>query len=327
MRKPHPVYGIVRGNSVYGIRTISIYSNRLKSIVGDCTQASASEDARDKYFAELVSEVDLISRQRLSAVATVFTNQTAVMDALIAELEGTESSLQDCLTSKEKTVQTLKNEQSRLDNVATMLENLGILEVFALPVCVLTVQNITLSEYHRQLGIIPPLGLAVDSPIQGCGVISKHGGALVPGFYWIRPPCAQETVRAFCGPDGSTYAVVKVQDDGNVEHMKHVCDSIGLQPLQIVSGNEVPVLQDMLISMEWNNASPIAIAVDVAHNGTFFDISLQEDVTYPLLSRGVEHVSNTAGISTNGMYFFDRNLEKIGAAICFLSPRNIQNTR
>merc|ERR1712050_477766 len=50
MREPHPVYGKLRGHSLFGINSLALFAQRSRMVVHECSQAAASTDARDKYF-------------------------------------------------------------------------------------------------------------------------------------------------------------------------------------------------------------------------------------------------------------------------------------
>jgi len=50
MREPHPVYGKLRGHSLFGINSLALFAQRSRIVVQECSQAAASTDARDKYF-------------------------------------------------------------------------------------------------------------------------------------------------------------------------------------------------------------------------------------------------------------------------------------
>lgn len=96
MRAAHPTYGNVRGKSMLGIRRISLYENRLRTVTAPCSQAGASTDARDKYFivaapntprasseAEVPSrDVELASKSLASAVMTLLALEPEVSSCI-----------------------------------------------------------------------------------------------------------------------------------------------------------------------------------------------------------------------------------------------------
>jgi len=56
LKKAHSLYGSTNGKSGYAIRRLSFLAPRLSTIVSDCSSASESKDARDKYFLGYVGD-------------------------------------------------------------------------------------------------------------------------------------------------------------------------------------------------------------------------------------------------------------------------------
>merc|ERR1712032_1059520 len=54
MDEPHAIYGRFQGHAVYGIKSVSLYASRLRSIIDSCANAGKNNDARDKYFTSYV---------------------------------------------------------------------------------------------------------------------------------------------------------------------------------------------------------------------------------------------------------------------------------
>lgn len=58
LRQPHKVKGAYAGHKLFGIRSIIVVASQLRTSVEQCSKASRSADARDKYFAAYVPEFD-----------------------------------------------------------------------------------------------------------------------------------------------------------------------------------------------------------------------------------------------------------------------------
>ena len=63
MQEAQPQQGTLLGHALYGVRSVSVFAQRLNTIVDDCATAVKSKDARDKYFASVVSELDPAASQ------------------------------------------------------------------------------------------------------------------------------------------------------------------------------------------------------------------------------------------------------------------------
>lgn len=87
---------------VYGIRTLSVYSNRLRSIVESCTKAKASSDARDKVFLELVSEVDISVGMGLQRAAAYASNMSISMAKTLSAVQDNFQPFKTCLQAKKE---------------------------------------------------------------------------------------------------------------------------------------------------------------------------------------------------------------------------------
>merc|ERR1712127_731770 len=88
MRKPHPSDGAFAGQAVYGIKSIALLAPRLEAALVDCSLASQSKDARDKYFTVSVSNFDPASsaalRAELPALAAGKTSLSSALSEVVA---------------------------------------------------------------------------------------------------------------------------------------------------------------------------------------------------------------------------------------------------
>merc|ERR1740121_632199 len=61
MHEPHPVWGVLDGHALYGIKSIRAKTSTKRAIVSDCAEAEENVDARDKFFLTAVPEFDPIA--------------------------------------------------------------------------------------------------------------------------------------------------------------------------------------------------------------------------------------------------------------------------
>merc|ERR1719158_2063683 len=103
LREAHPVYGKIRGRSIFGISSLSFFSNQMETVAEDCSHAEQSADARDKFFIVAATAQDDAPLNRLRAVlpaldvaaASLATSMSALFDAmpLVSACKGTGGSL------------------------------------------------------------------------------------------------------------------------------------------------------------------------------------------------------------------------------------------
>jgi len=96
MRKPHPVYGVFSGHSLYGIDSIAVSALGVHSTLADCSSASQSEDARDKYFASSASDLDRAPAQALLSEVSALDAAKASLSAVLAEVASIQPVLAQC---------------------------------------------------------------------------------------------------------------------------------------------------------------------------------------------------------------------------------------
>merc|ERR1712046_324841 len=92
LRESHPVYGKMRGHSIFGINSLSLSSNQMEIVAEDCTSAEQSADARDKFFMVASTAQDGAALNRLRAALPA-------LDAAEASLATTLSSVFEVMPS------------------------------------------------------------------------------------------------------------------------------------------------------------------------------------------------------------------------------------
>lgn len=110
---------------LYGIREFAIYSNRLRSIVQPCGAAKNSADARDKYFLELVAEVDFASGNELHNAIEAVNRASTQISQQETELERVMPALTTCKADKESSKQRLITLEAKYSSLSDQLANLG----------------------------------------------------------------------------------------------------------------------------------------------------------------------------------------------------------
>merc|ERR1712187_679800 len=96
MAQPHPLQGHLHGHSLYGIASISFEAARLTTVVEECSQASKSADARDKYFLSRVGEADACPSKQLRSELPAFEAAKSSLAATTAELVDVLPALATC---------------------------------------------------------------------------------------------------------------------------------------------------------------------------------------------------------------------------------------
>ena len=90
MIEPNPVHARFQGHLLYGIKSMSVYADRMSAVLSDCGVASKSSDARDKYFLSYVTASD-------PAPASALRSELPALEAAQASLSATVSELADIL--------------------------------------------------------------------------------------------------------------------------------------------------------------------------------------------------------------------------------------
>jgi len=90
MHEPHPVYGKFEGHSLYGIKSISLNAQQMKTVVDECAKAAKSSDARDKYFLSYAKGFDPYPAKSLRS-------EVPLLESAQASLAATASDLADAL--------------------------------------------------------------------------------------------------------------------------------------------------------------------------------------------------------------------------------------
>jgi hypothetical protein len=96
MHEPHPVWSSVDGGFSYAIKRIRAISSTANVVAVDCTDASESNDARDKFSLVFVPELDPAPVQNAKASAELAIKAGDRLSSLLAQLMVSLQSLDSC---------------------------------------------------------------------------------------------------------------------------------------------------------------------------------------------------------------------------------------
>ncbi|CAD2110869.1 LCCL domain-containing protein [Plasmodium vinckei] len=328
MVKPHPKHGEMDGQFLYGIRSIEVQANNLESVLNFCRDAANSDDARDKYFIEYISEFDKnLSSKLINLEDDVSKNVSSISDKL-SKLEEVLPNIETCLNEKKEYDTKLKASMEQvigLNDKITSLESVDLIH----------------SNDLLRLGISP--GDSSSYPANDCSIIKNAQEVPMSGFYWIKPKCSPEPLRVYCDMDSSTSLYIwnghspKSPDHlitniiNSVDDIRKHCAEVGLEPLVLKSTDQLNSLIFALKKMGFilNGKINIPLAYDYSCNygscsGKFHDLlNGNIDLTTLIYLKGAESpnstsIRQTAGISyDDGSFkFFNLETSDISAIVC-----------
>ncbi|CAG9474050.1 unnamed protein product [Plasmodium vivax] len=328
MMKPHPKHGEMGDQFLYGIRSIEVQANNLESIISYCRDAANSDDARDKYFVEYITEFDQdLTNKLINLEDDVSKNVNSISDNL-SKLEELLPNIETCVEEKKEYDEELKESKEKANELNDKLSSL------------VSVNSIHDNDLLR-LGMLP--GDSSSYPASDCSVIKNVQEIPQSGFYWIKPKCAPEPLRVYCDMVSSTSLYVwngnppKHSDHlissiiNSVDDIRQHCAEIGLEPLILRSKSQlnslILSLKKMGYTLNGKNNIPLAYDYSCDHgscSGKFHDlVNGNIDLTTLIYLKASESpdstkVRQTAGISyDDGSFkFFNLETSDISAIVC-----------
>ncbi|XP_026191628.1 uncharacterized protein LOC34617422 [Cyclospora cayetanensis] len=303
MERAHPILGVSNDKLVYGIKTLSVYSNRLRSIVEPCSKAKASSDARDKFFLELVSEVDLSAGMELQRAGKAANALSMSMAKSLSAVDEIMQPAKTCLGAK-------KAETIKLATIETEIaDTMSAIARFD--------SELQSPSGDVDLSSLP--GLTQQHAIEDCYALKSASNKSTSGFYWVLPLCASKPLRAYCDlSSGGTYVTIP-DNDGivTVRDAVSACSKLGLEPVHLKSNRQIEALQRMLDIMEMDLTNPVPVAVNNGAN-VFYSLDFKKDVTEFIVEaqKNGGLIGNTVGISPTGLIFFDASNTDMSTIIC-----------
>ncbi|SCL96670.1 LCCL domain-containing protein [Plasmodium berghei] len=294
-------------NLFYGIKKVSIYTNRIKSIVDDCDKVKDSDDARDKYFFEFVSEVNIEEGKELKNIDTTLQKYAEKIQTEAIKIQKLNPQLKKCKSNKEKRHTDIINIKNvilkNIYDVINKTENILKSNTF----------NLYYSTSTSELGQTP------DNPAYSCFHLKGILPSSPSGFYYVLPTCSQNVLRVFCDMKiGSMYYIPSIDTNiiNKIKDVENICASYGLNPIHLNDQSQVYTLKNLfhLMNININNPVPLAIIKNDVEN-YFYSLDFQENVDN-IISKFGTPIGNTFGINNTGVIFFDSFNSEMSGFVC-----------
>ncbi|CRG94563.1 LCCL domain-containing protein, putative [Plasmodium gallinaceum] len=328
MIKPHPNHGKMEDQFLYGIRSIEVQANNLETVIEYCRDAANSDDARDKYFVEYITEFDKDLTNKLINIEDDVSKNVNSISNNLSKLEELLPSIETCLQEKKGYDEELKEFKEKANELNDKLSSL------------VSVNSVHDNDLLK-LGIFP--GDSSSYPASDCSVIKNLQENPQSGFYWIKAKCSSEPLRVYCDMTSSTSIYIwngnppKSPDHlitniiNSVDDIRYHCAEVGLEPLILRSRSQLNslILALKKIGFVLNGKINIPLAYDYSCDhgscsGKFHDLlNGNIDLTTLIYLKTSESpdstkIRQTAGISyDDGSFkFFNLETSDISAIAC-----------
>ncbi|UKK02164.2 hypothetical protein MACK_001519 [Theileria orientalis] len=296
MMRPHYLHGVVSGGYVYGIRDLSVLSNNLITVVGDCRAAANSADARDKYFVSYVSAFEPIMSRKITSMENN-------LHAVIADVSDEMNRLKESLEESASCMDEKQDYEHHIDSIVK--KELSLWKTFT--TCKCGMEDVLQSD-------LSTLGENRNNPAEDCYFISQKGRS---GFYWIQPPCSKQPLRVYCDMDSQSSIFIwngvnsASIANGLSNSAQFQCASYGLEPFVIKSKHQIDEIKKAIHIMGFDKKleSYIPLAYRFGSDNKFRDfMNIFSFISLPLPGNS----SLSASGSTNNTTTSSVNARVIG---------------
>ncbi|VWU49342.1 LCCL domain-containing protein [Hepatocystis sp. ex Piliocolobus tephrosceles] len=335
MIKTHPIHGEMGDQFLYGIRSIEVQANNLETVLNFCRDAANSDDSRDKYFIEYITEFNEELTNKLINMEEDVSKSVNSISNNLTKLEELLPNIENCLEEKKSYDEKLTISNEKANTLNDKLSSIVSIDLMH-------------DKDLIRLGMVP--GDSFSYPANDCSVIKNLEEIPQSGFYWIKPKCAPEVLRVYCDMESSTSIYIlnkkmanQVDSGGgstdsvnpkivnSVDDIKRYCAEVGLEPLILKSESQLNSLIVSLKRMGYtlNGKINIPLAYDYScdHDncsGKFHDLlNGNIDLSSIIYSRTSESPDSsknrqTAGISyDDGSFkFFNLKTSDISSIVC-----------
>ncbi|EUD69362.1 hypothetical protein C922_00225 [Plasmodium inui San Antonio 1] len=303
-------------NLFYGIKKLSIYTNRVKSVVEDCDTVKDSEDARDKYFFEFVSEVNMQEGKELKRLDGELQQYAEKIQSEALKIQKLNPQLKKCKNEKEK----LHNDIANIKNV--VLKNIYHVMNESEKIIRRNSFSSNYSTSTKELGQTP------ENAADDCFHLKKTIPNSPSGFYYVLPTCSQNVLRVYCDMKiGATYYVPSVDSNfiNKIKDVENVCAIYGFSPIHLHHESQLHALKNLFRIMDISIDNPVPLAIrgrgkvegndQDANESLFFSLDFEEN-SHAIVSKYGTPTGNTFGLNREGVVFFDSSNSEMSAFVC-----------
>ncbi|KAJ1610110.1 CpCCP2 [Cryptosporidium canis] len=225
------------GRYSYGIKQVRIFSNTMRSAVGDCNTVKQHNDGRDKVFPLPYNGDSFAPGLLLKAHGNSVKARLNELQELSGKVTSILPNLDACRKTSDGRDNTLKVQATKLGFLSEKLEKLT-------------------SSYNLEYKFAKPaLGGSELYPAEDCVAIKNDKTQeAISGFYYVRPFCSTKPLRVYCDMNtGNTIYPMEMSVHSS-RAASSACATVGLKPLLLRDKKEsVMGIRKMLSMMNIND--------------------------------------------------------------------------